>query len=159
MPAYFRGFWQSHVDGNNPEAQFCNPGPPLLCFGDAVTPLDGAGGVLIPPGASLGEIDRTWTSTASYGGSAPATSTAKVFDRSNHFVVGTSVDHGHAQFNANSELGTVDQNLFVTGTGFSIDQPQGDVAPVSAVSRRSACAGRYAWRAGAGDFRQHAWDD
>jgi iron complex outermembrane receptor protein len=129
--SYFRGFWQSHVDGNNTEAQFCNPAPPLLCFGDALTPLDGAGGLSITPGVLLGEIDRTWTSTASYGGSAQATSTAKVLDRPNHFVVGTSVDHGHAQFNANSELGTVDQNLSVSGAGFFIDQPQGDVAPVS----------------------------
>src|SRR5262249_7882415 len=32
---------------------------------------------------------------------------------------------------ATSELGTVDQNLFVTGTGVFIDQPDADVSPVS----------------------------
>jgi hypothetical protein len=85
--AYFRGFWQAHVDGNNTQAQFCNPGPPLLCFGDPTTPLDGAGGVTVPAGATLGEIDRTWTRTSSYGGSAQATSTSKVIDRPNHFVI------------------------------------------------------------------------
>src|SRR5260370_33412755 len=43
-----------------------------------------------------------------------------------------SVDRGHVQFNAASELGTIDQNLFVTGTGVIINQDQ--LAPVSLVS-------------------------
>jgi iron complex outermembrane receptor protein len=131
---YFRGFWQHHLDGNNTEAQFCNPGPPLLCFGDATTPLNGAGNLAIPPTATLGQLDRTQTNAASFGGSAQATSTTKILDRPNNFVIGASIDHGHVQFNAESELATIDQSLFVTGTGLIINQPAGDLAPVSLLS-------------------------
>ena len=49
-------------------------------------------------------------------------------------MVGTSVDHGHTQFQTSSELGTVDQNFFVTGTGVFINQPQADVTPVTLAS-------------------------
>jgi iron complex outermembrane recepter protein len=132
--AYFRGFWQNHIDGNNTQAQFCSPGPPLLCFGDAVTPLIGAGGVTVPPGATLGEIDRTATATSSYGGTFQATDTEAIAGHDNHLTGGVSVDAGHVHFSADSELGTIDPNLYVTGTGFIIDQPQGDLAPVSLIA-------------------------
>jgi iron complex outermembrane receptor protein len=46
-------------------------------------------------------------------------------------VVGTSIDRGHTNFQSSSELGTVDQNFFVTGTGVFIDQPLADLAPVN----------------------------
>ncbi len=45
-------------------------------------------------------------------------------------VAGVSVDHGFTKFNANSELGTVDQNLFVTGTGVFINQPDAGLSSV-----------------------------
>jgi iron complex outermembrane receptor protein len=129
---YFRGYWQHHVDGNNTSAQFCDPASPqLLCFGDGSTPLIGAGSLVIPTTATLGEIDRTQTNAASFGGSLQATSTMKVLDHPNNFVVGVSVDRGHVQYNGESELGTIGDNLFVTGTGFIITQPEGGVAPVS----------------------------
>ena len=130
--AYFRGYWQRHVDGNNTEAQFCDAPPPLLCFGDGATPLNGAGGLVIPPTATLGQVDRTFSAAAGYGGSVQATSTSKILERPNNIVVGMSIDRGHMQFNAASELGTIDQNLFVNGTGFIINQP--DLAPVSLLS-------------------------
>jgi iron complex outermembrane receptor protein len=139
---YFRGFWQDHVDGNNTAVQFCNPSPPLLCFGDSVTPLVG-GGPNIPTNASLGEIDHTATSARSYGGSTQAVDTAKLFDRDNRLTIGASLDRGHAHFEGNSELGTVDQNLFVTGTGFFINQPEGDLAPVN-ISAKTMYGGLYA---------------
>jgi iron complex outermembrane recepter protein len=129
--AYFRGYWQHHVDGNNTSAQPCDSPPPFVCFGDGSTPLDGAGNLVIPTTATLGEIDRTQTNAASFGGSVQATSTTKVLDHPNNFVVGMSVDRGHVQYNAESELGIIDDNLFVHGTGFIINQPEGDVAPVS----------------------------
>src|SRR5262249_33653576 len=61
-----------------------------------------------------------------------ATSTSKILERPNNIVVGMSIDRGHMQFNAASELGTIDQNLFVNGTGFITNQP--DLAPVSLLS-------------------------
>ena len=130
--AYFRGYWQHHVDGNNTDAQPCENPPTTVCFGDGSTRLNGADNLVIPTSATLGQLDRTLTNAASYGGSVQATSTAKILDHPNNIVVGMSIDRGHVQFNAASELGTVDQNLFVTGTGVIINQDQ--LAPVSLVS-------------------------
>jgi iron complex outermembrane recepter protein len=133
---YYRGFWQAHVDGNSTDAQPCDPGGPFpgqLCIGDGVTQINQHFPTPdnIPPGAFLGEIDRNWTGTNSFGGSGQITSSATVFGHDNHVVIGASVDHGRTQFSGNSELGTIDQNLFVTGTGVFIDQPAADITPVN----------------------------
>ncbi len=132
--AYFRGYWQHHLDGNNTDAQPCDQTkvPQLLCFGDDTTPLNGADSLVIPTSATLGQLDHTQTNAASYGGSVQATNTAKILDHPNNIVVGISIDRGHVQFNAASELGTIDQNLFVNGTGVIINQDQ--LAPVSLAS-------------------------
>jgi iron complex outermembrane receptor protein len=140
--AYYRGFWQGHVDGNGTEAQNQNcPDTNFLCFPNldgTVSNLMTTSGQTVPAvgilaTGVLGEIDRTWTSANSYGGSFQATSTDKVFGFDNHLVVGTSLDKGHVQFTSTSELGTInpDQFPFVYGTGVIIDQPSGDLAPVS----------------------------
>jgi iron complex outermembrane recepter protein len=119
--AYFRGYWQQHVDGNNTEAQACDAG---ICFGDGGKQLNGSSGLNLPSSTVFGQIDRTFSNAAGYGGSLQATSTAKIFDRPNNIVVGMSIDRGHMQFNAASELGTIDPNtLFVNGTGVIINQP------------------------------------
>ena len=47
----------------------------------------------------------------------------------NNIVVGVSIDRGPVQFNAASELATIDQNLFVNGAGVIINQDE--LAPVS----------------------------
>jgi iron complex outermembrane receptor protein len=141
---YYRGFWQKHVDGNTADVQACNAAknPALagdLCLGDDTTPLIDTGGQVVPnsfpPNTVFGEIDRTRTSANSFGGSLQATSTQRVSEHDNHFVVGVSLDQGRVQFSGNSELGTIGQDLFVTGTGVFIDQPAGDVAPVSLLAR------------------------
>ena len=107
--------------------------PTNLCIGDDL-PLSGpASGPPTPNTlgtAFLGEIDRNQTSTNSFGGTAQFTSADRIFGHDNHFVVGASVDHGFTKFNANSELGTVDQNLFVTGTGIFINQPDAGLSAV-----------------------------
>ena len=146
--AYYRGFWQSHTDGNTTDAQSCDPLGPLvgfLCFNDNSTPLFDLAGNNVPDifGSSLGQIDRTQTAANSFGGTLQATSTALLFGHGNHIVIGTSLDHGLAHFSGNSELGTIDQNLFVTGTGVIIQQPAGDLAPVS-VKSTSTYLGYYA---------------
>src|SRR5215475_12623422 len=134
--AYLRGFRNKHTDGNTTDAQPCDPGDALagfLCFNDPATPLFDRFGNNVPDifGTSLGQIDRTETSANSFGGSLQATSTAQFLGLPNHLVMGTSLDHSLVRFNGNSELGTIDQNLFVTGTGVIIQQPAGDLAPVS----------------------------
>jgi iron complex outermembrane receptor protein len=130
--AYFRGYWQHHLDGNNTDAQPCDNPPTAVCFGDGSTRLNGADSLVIPTSATLGQLDRTQTNAASYGGSVQATSTAKILDHPNNIVVGMSIDRGHVQFNGASELGTIDQNLFVNGTGVIINQAS--LGPVSLAS-------------------------
>ena len=134
--AYFRAYRAAHVDANGSDAQPCDVGGPLdgqLCIGDGVTALNQNMPVFntLPANSALGEIDRNTTNSNSYGGSLQATSTARLFEHDNHFVVGTSIDRGHTNFQSSSELGTVDQNFFVTGTGVFIDQPLADLAPVN----------------------------
>jgi iron complex outermembrane receptor protein len=146
--AYYRGFWQDHVDGNGTDSQPCDPGGPFpgqLCIGDGMTQINQHFAMpnTISPGAFLGEIDRNSTSTNAVGGSAQATSGSKILGYDNHFVAGVSVDRGRTQFMASSELGTIDQNLFVTGTGVFIDQPAADITPVG-LSASNTYTGVYA---------------
>jgi len=139
--AYFRNFNQAHVDGNGTNTQNTGcPDPTVLCFPNlngTVSNLITTTGQTVPAtgllGTSvLGEIDRTWTTTNSFGGTAQAASSEKVFGHDNNFVVGMSIDRGLVQFSTTSELGTIDPNQFpfVQGSGLFIDQPSGDVAPV-----------------------------
>ena len=133
--AYFRGFWQSHVDGNGTDVEGCNRGRNLCIDGNHDNdPIYGpVGGPPVPNTLGtvfLGEIDRNRVDTKSFGGTAQFTNTDQLFGHDNHVVMGVSVDHGYTKFNASSELGTVDQNLFVTGTGIFINQPDAGLSPV-----------------------------
>jgi iron complex outermembrane recepter protein len=140
--AYYRGYWASHVDGNGTDGQPCDPTSALagqLCIGDGLTPINVNYPVvnLLSPNAFLGEIDRNWTSTNSFGGTAQVTSSDKFLGHDNHFVAGMSIDRGLTQFTGSSQLGTVDQNLFVQGTGVYIDQPADDIAPVNLFAKNT----------------------
>src|SRR5256885_3994848 len=102
---YYRGFWQRHVDGNTGDAQACAAGGSLagfVCFGDDSPPLVDTNGQPVvnpfPANTVFGEIDRTWTTANSFGGSLQATNTQRVFERDNHWVVGVSLDRGRVQF-------------------------------------------------------------
>jgi len=138
--AYYRHFQQAHVDGNGTNAQNAGcPDPTVLCFPNldgTVSNLTTTTGKTVPAtgplaSAVLGEIDRTWTTTNSFGGSAQAASSEKVFGHTNNFVIGASIDRGLVQFATTSELATISGvPPNVQGTGLFIDQPSGDVAPV-----------------------------
>ena len=152
--AYYRGFWQQHGDGNGTDAQNSGcPDPALLCFPNldgTLSNLTTIGGATVPATGGLatsvlGEIDRTWTSTNSFGGSLQAASSQDVFGHGNNFVFGASVDRGLVQFTTTSELGTINANQFPTvqGVGLFIDQPSGDVAPVQ-LGARTLYTGLYA---------------
>ncbi|VIO74996.1 Vitamin B12 transporter BtuB [Bradyrhizobium ivorense] len=131
--AYFRGFRQSHVDGNGTDVESCNRGR-NLCLDGAQDNMPIFGTTPVPNTlgtAFLGEIDRNTAATNSYGGTAQVTGSDKLFGHDNHVVMGVSVDHGYTKFNATSELGTIDpNNLFVTGTGIFVNQPDAGLAPV-----------------------------
>jgi iron complex outermembrane receptor protein len=140
--AYYRGYWESHVDGNGTDGQPCDPTSALkgqLCIGDGLTPINIHYPVIdnLSPNAFLGEIDRNWTSTNSFGGTAQVTSSDKFLGHENHFVAGMSIDRGLTQFTGSSQLGTIDQNLFVQGTGVYIDQPADDIAPVNLFAKNT----------------------
>jgi outer membrane receptor protein involved in Fe transport len=129
--AHVRSFFQSTADGNSTDAQTCTD-PGFLCFNDAVTPANGLNGQPLanpfPSNATLGEIDRTTTQTTSVGTTVQATNTDKLFGHDNHFVIGGSLDYGVTNFGASAELGTVDPDYFVAGSGIFLG-PSGD--PVS----------------------------
>ena len=131
---YYRGFWQKHVDGNTSDVVPCDPAlfPGFLCFEEADNPLFGLNGLQVPAtvlnGGTPGSIDRTATNANGYGSSVQATSTAELFGRTNNLVVGASVDRGRVNFKASSELGIIGPDLFVTGTGVIINQPDGPSA-------------------------------
>ncbi len=142
--AYYRNFRQAHVDGNATHAvndpTVCRD-PTVLCFPNldgTMSDLTTTTGQAVPNAGALGfpnilaEIDRTWTTTNSFGGTAQAASSEKLFGHDNNFTVGLSVDRGLVQFATTSALGTVNANTFptVVGSGLFIDQPSGDVAPV-----------------------------
>jgi iron complex outermembrane recepter protein len=145
--AYWRGFQQSHVDGNGTDAAACDADPTTLCIGDGL-PLFGP--ALGPPTpntfgtAFLGEIDRNQVNTNTFGGTAQLTNADKIFGHDNHVVMGVSVDRGYTRFNAASELGTIDpNNLFVTGTGVIINQPDAGMSVVD-LNARNTYTGVYA---------------
>ena len=134
--AYYRGFRQKHVDGNTSDVEECSFDPTILCLDD--NPLNGGGIPTSILNSNLaGSVDRTQTSANAYGASAQLTSTNEVWGHQNHFVVGASTDRGRANFQAASELGTVGSDLFVTGTGVIVNQPDGDVAPVNVITRNT----------------------
>ena len=139
--AYLRSYRASHIDGNGTDTFACDPNgnfPGEFCLNDAVSGNEVEINRNSPTfntlagDLALGEIDRNQVKSTSYGGSVQATYTGELFGHGNHFVVGSSVDHGSSNFQATSELGTVDPNtLFVNGLGVFIDQPAADIAPVN----------------------------
>ena len=146
--AHFRSFFQTTADGNSTNAQPC-ANPAFLCFNDAVTPANGLDGQPLanpfPANATLGEIDRTWTQTTSAGATLQATNTDQVFGHDDHFVLGGSFDYGVTNFGASAELGVVQPDYFVAGSGIFLG-PSGNPVSDGPVSLRAtnAYAGLYA---------------
>jgi len=61
--------------------------------------------------AILGQIDRTWTTTNSFGGSTQIAASADPFGHGNNFVLGLSVDRGLVQFSTASERRVSDRRF------------------------------------------------
>jgi outer membrane receptor protein involved in Fe transport len=129
--AHVRAFSQSTVDGNSTDAAPCAADPALLCFNGAA-PANGADGAQLAnpfaPGATLGEIDRTRTRTTSVGATLQATNTDPLWGHENRFVLGGSLDYGVTNFSASAELGVIQPDFGVAGSGMFLG-PSG--APVS----------------------------
>jgi iron complex outermembrane receptor protein len=137
--AYIRSFRQQHLDGNTSDVEACASPAGFLCFGDNTTLLFSTTGPVpdILGGALPGSLDRTSTNAVTVGGTVQAANSDKLFGLDNQFVVGSSLDHGNVRFKASSELGTIGNDLFITGTGVIIDQPGGEVAPVDLKTRNT----------------------
>jgi iron complex outermembrane recepter protein len=146
--AYFRGFNQAHVDGNGTDVFPC---PPFSCLGDDGDIAHDTFGKAIPDLSNggttdLGEIDRNWTQSRSLGTSVQTVDTAQVYGHDNTLTVGASLDYGWTRFNGNSQLGIIpgyaNNNLFVIGAPFIIDEPDSFLDPV-AVHANNTYAGVY----------------
>jgi outer membrane receptor protein involved in Fe transport/uncharacterized protein with beta-barrel porin domain len=119
--AYYRRYIQHHVDGNGTDAQPCDADATLLCFNDGVSQANGTNGhQLANPfsaPATPGEIDLNNTRTNGFGGTIQATETEKILGFDNNLVAGVSLDIGRTNFGANAELGVIQPNFVVVGTG------------------------------------------
>jgi outer membrane receptor protein involved in Fe transport len=142
--AHVRSFYEATVDGNATNAQPCLDGggnpTGLLCFNDTVTPANGLNGQQLvntfPAGATLGEIDRTFTQTTSAGVTVQATNTDKLLGHENQFVVGASVDYAVTHYGASAELGAIQPNFVVAGSGMFLG-PSGNPVSDGPVSLRT----------------------
>lgn len=154
---YYRHFDQRLVDGNTTDVQACGNDPSQLCLGGAGDyPGDALYSTLggptpasvLPPGATPGETDRTWTNTNTFGATVQASLSEPLAGHGNSFTAGLSVDHGVTGYRAEGELGTLTDDLQVVGSGVVIDQSLSPTAqppiegPVD-VSARNTYAGAY----------------
>lgn len=128
---YYRRFEQRLVDGNTTDVGVCDNAPDRLCLeganafpADALYDNHGAPvpASVLPAGATPGEIDFTRTRTNSFGGAIQAAVTAPIAAHANALTVGLSVDHGDTRYSAHGELGALQDDLQVEGSGVIIDQ-------------------------------------
>ena len=152
---YYRHFKQGHIDGNISEFGECEgDGADFdteLCTEDGA-PIFGVGsGGLFPLEdvddlGVLGSIDKTGQDANSYGGTLQAADKSRLFGHRNLFVVGTSYDHGHVDYQASSELGFFKPKYVVQGTGITLsgdsnlvpgDEEESDELNASEVTPRS----------------------
>lgn len=147
--AHVRSFYQSTLDGNPTNAQPCAADATQLCFGgpDPVTgaqsPANGLNGAQLAnpfdPAATLGETDRTHTQTTSVGATLQATNTDKLFGHDNHFTIGASFDYGVTHFGSGAQLGIINPDYTVSGSGLFLGN-SGDPVSIGPVSLRSTNA-------------------
>jgi outer membrane receptor protein involved in Fe transport len=138
--AHLRVFDHKTQDGNPTGTQPCGADPTLLCFNDDATPANGLNGAQLAnpfdPAAVLGENDRTTTHSTTSGLTLQATNTDQLFGHDNRFVVGTSLDYSTTHFTASAELGTINPNYVVSGSGIFLGQ-SGDPVSIGPVSLRT----------------------
>jgi iron complex outermembrane receptor protein len=134
---YYRRFVQHLVDGNTTGVRYCNNNLGQLCLGgnnqfpgDALYDSRGnpVAASVLPAGATPGETDFIGTRTNSFGGTFQASLTAPLGKHANSLVIGASFDHGVTRYSAFGELGTLQDNLRVVGSGVIIDQGRSPTA-------------------------------
>lgn len=148
--AYFRQFRQQHIDGNLADVEECGRDEGWLCQetdGFAGEPtfrqsvLRDVNGRRIPASVlnetGVGSLDYTRVNSRAYGFALQGTYDEPIFGFANKLVVGASHDRQHSDFKGYSELGLLQGDLTVAGTGLQYHNrvPEGGLQPVSAGGR------------------------
>jgi iron complex outermembrane receptor protein len=155
---YYRRFEQRLIDGNTTDVAACENDSGQFCLeGDGQFPQDALHDThgrtvpvsVLPERATPGETDFTHTATDGLGAAVQLSLTTPVAGHGNSLVVGASIDHGMTAYAAHGELGTLQPNLRVVGSGVIIDQGLSPTAsppveaPVSVIGTNTY-AGLYA---------------
>lgn len=156
--AYVRHYERNTVNGDTVDAEGCasadrnrdglddRTGQALslragrLCLNDTGPVLFSSGGRPINDflhGTRGGALNVTSTNTTTVGGALQGTVQETLFGLPNFLVVGGSLDHGTTRFTARSDIGTLTADRTVAPVGLTIDQPDGEIAPVSIRSTNS----------------------
>lgn len=145
---YYRSFKNRVVDGNVTDIEACDPAGPFsgfLCLDEEdADPGDdpritssgvpvGGGAVLGP----LGSIERLSTDSWSWGGTVEGEEKTPLFGRPNQLVVGVSYDRGRSKYRTSSELGTIEENYVVEGSGLIVRDGENEIAPRNIVSENT----------------------
>ncbi len=155
--AYYGHLRQHTLNGDAADAGVCASDNTVLCTEDGDTLTDATGapianfvtnspylayaGLFTAPdwinGGPYAFLNRTSTSTDTYGGSVQVTYGGGLFGHENQLIVGASYDHGRARFGATTEIGALTLDRGFAGPGIQIDSPAGDITPVSVVARNA----------------------
>ena len=132
---YYRRFKNRVVDGNVTEIEDCAG---FLCLdGDDVEDLDGND---IPSSIvddeRLGSIERLATTSDSWGGAVEGQERARLLGLPNLFLAGISYDHGRSRYGTSSEIGEIQQQYVVTGSGVFVGGPL-ELAPRDLVTENT----------------------
>lgn len=116
------GVWDEDLEDDYPTGLCTEEGKPIFGLGGVSAPENAGshyvrgpdGSIIKGPNnngdlgnvrAPLGSIDKTSQDADSYGIALQAADKSKLFGLGNHFVVGSSYDHGRVKYQASSELG------------------------------------------------------
>ena len=143
--AYYRRFKSRVVDGNVTEISECTgvKGPVgTLCLdpgADEEPVLDLNGAAIdedIAAEDRLGTIDRLQTDSWSWGTALEGVNKDKLFNRPNQFILGASFDQGRSKYRTSSEIGEIQQQYVVTGTGTFIGEPD-EISPRNLIAENT----------------------
>jgi iron complex outermembrane recepter protein len=139
---YYRRLKNRVIDGNITDIDECPVGGDL-CIDDAngnpVPVTDINGGDIdddIAPENRLGSIERLATTSDSWGGAVEAQEKAKLLGLPNLFLAGLSYDRGRSRYQTSSELGVIQPQYVVTGTGVLVGGPL-ELAPRDLVTQNT----------------------
>jgi outer membrane receptor protein involved in Fe transport len=135
---YLDGLRQATVNADASDASSCDDASGALCFDDTVaTDTSGQPIPAFLSGGAYGQLNRSTTRTFGYGAASQLNYEGIFFTRSDHAVLGAAFDHGRSRFEADSQLGAINNDRGFDGPGFLIDQADGSIAPVNVTASNS----------------------